>query len=225
MQSFVRVSRSTHTALRSLIQANSNSNSNPSSSLPSNSPTHSPITHKNTNYNKTRHHPSSRKFQDESDSGFLSPTTFCNTSKLLEDYNFNTSTKKHMMIGLGCEILIQLCAEALFFEQIPHTLVTGTLGMVQGSSPVQRRLGRHIHLKGDKYGLWVDEEDSLEGEKKTIMAHYTVEGERGCAKVVMQVEQANAHAEKKLVLLLSEFTNGDKFVIFELDEKPQPPAM
>lgn len=145
--------------------------------------------------------------------------------------------------------------------------------MVQGTEYMRRRLGRHITRKGNKYGLWVDEEEAdgdgsesnPDGNKKkctTIVAHYRVEGERGSAKVsffsplsdflplvlrftsssasfsfschliniytvqiVMQVEQSEAHPERKLVLLLAEFSTRDKFVLFELDDKPQLPAM
>jgi len=143
-----------------------------------------------------------------------------------------------MMIGLRCEIFIELCAEAFFFEQIPHALFAWTLGVVQGHAVMHRRLGRHVMRKGNKFSLWVDEGDATTptstptstattptSTATTIFANYLVEGERGCAKIILQVEQAVAHAEKKLILLLAEFSNGDKFVLFELNERPQLPAM
>jgi hypothetical protein len=73
-------------------------------------------------------------------------------------------------------------------------MFTWTLSLAQGAEYMHRRLGRHITTKGNKYGLWVDgDEDEGDGDdckKKstTIVAHYMVEGERGCAKVCQSLQ-------------------------------------
>jgi hypothetical protein len=241
MQSFLRVSRSTHTTvLRTVLQANSNS--------PTNSPPPSSPNLNNPHGNNKWHSPpspSTPRYQQHQDCKTLGVinvngctanaiSSITEASSLLDYYNFDTkydpSTKKYLLIGLGSEVLIELCAEALFFEQISHEMFGWTLNAVQGKEYMRRRLGRHIMRKGNKYGLWVDEDEGEAGGSKkkcTIFANYMVEGERGCAKIVMQVEQEKESQDttKKLVLLLAEFSTGDKYVIFELDEKPQLPAM
>lgn len=116
---------------------------------------------------------------------------------------------------------------------------------------IRLRLGRHISRKGNKFGLWVLEQPADNASSSPppssplptptegiIVAHYYVQGELGSAKVrllsiqaelmnlqiVFQIEN-HVHYGQRLILLIAEFSNSDTFVIFELDEKSQLPAM
>jgi len=143
-------------------------------------------------------------------------------SRFLENSNFDAKyDKKYILLGLGSSVFLELCVEAMFFDKVPQKIYEGTLDAVKGSDYMRLRLGRHIVRKGNKFGLWVNE---LKNGKTITIAHYYVQGELGTAKVVFQVEQ-QAHSGQRLILLIAEFLNADKYVIFELDETPQMPSM
>jgi hypothetical protein len=129
-------------------------------------------------------------------------------------------SQKHMMIGLGCAVFIDLCAEAMFFKKVPYGIYKNSLEMVKRNPYVQTRLGKDIFRKGNKFGMWPNRERG----KKVIVAHYYVQGDRGEAKVVLHVEKK--HLVYQPILLLVEFTNLDRLTLLEVEEEePQPSIM
>lgn len=125
MQNFIRVSRnSTHTMLRTVIQANNSSNSTPPLSF-----THKPatdqfsshgnsstgISNANSSLTSSKHH---FRFHPK-----LSQSKYDTTTKVVPSWVITIYlhiVQKYILIGLGSEVLIELCAEGLFFEIIPY---------------------------------------------------------------------------------------------------------
>jgi len=145
------------------------------------------------------------------------------TSKMI---NTNTTfgkwdqSQKQMMIGLGCSLFIDLCAEAMFFKKVPYLIYKDSLEMVKRDQYVQTRLGKEIVRKGNKFGMWPNRERG----KKIIVAHYYVQGDRGEAKVVLHVEKK--HLVYQPILILVEFSNLDRLTLLEVvEEEPQPSIM
>jgi len=129
-------------------------------------------------------------------------------------------SQKHMMLGLGCAVFIDLCAEAMFFKKVPHNIYKESLEMVMRNEYVQNRIGKDIVRKGNKFGVW----PNREGGKKVIVAHYYVQGDKGDAKVVLQVEKK--HLVYQPILILVEFSNLDRLTLLEVEEEePQESIM
>jgi len=94
-------------------------------------------------------------------------------------------SQKQMMTGLGCSVFIDLCAEAMFFNKVPYAVYVDSLEMVRSNEITQTRLGNNIVRKGNKFGAW----PVRESERKILVAHYFVRGDKANAKVVLQVEK------------------------------------
>jgi len=129
-------------------------------------------------------------------------------------------SQKHMMIGLGCSVFIDLCAEAMFFKKVPHNVYKESLEMVMCNEYVQSRIGKDIVRKGNKFGVW----PNREGGRKIIVAHYYVQGEKGDAKVLLHVEKK--HLVYQPILIQVEFSNLDRLTLLEVEEEePQASIM
>lgn len=127
-------------------------------------------------------------------------------------------SQKHMMLGLGCSVYIDLCAEAMFFKKVPLSVYKESLELVASNEHVQARIGANVCRKGNKFGVWPGREA---GGKKVLTAHYYVQGDKGDAKVVLKVEKQ--HLEYQTILLFVEFSNSERLVLVEVEEEdPQP---
>jgi len=129
-------------------------------------------------------------------------------------------SQKHMMIGLGCSVFIDLCAEAMFFKKVPYSIYKESLELVMRNEYTQNRIGKDIIRKGNKFGVW----PNREGGRKVLVAHYYVQGEKGDAKVLLHVEKR--HFVYQAILLIVEFPNLDRLTLLEVEEEqPQESCM
>jgi len=144
------------------------------------------------------------------------PSVVANFTNADERAKFEIHNKKWVMMGLGCSLFIELCAEAMFFKKVSERLYQESLEIVRSSLAVQQRIGTDIMRKGDKFGVF---SPTRENGRKIRVAHYHVQGDKGDAKVILYVEKCLPLP--RATLLSVEFSNFERLTLLEEPEEEQ----